>query len=269
MGHKGSPSVVIHGADLDAIPSERVRAGRSGNRRPRGAGSPLRRAWAGSGRGRCPDRRLRPGRSQSRGPAFGVLRHQDLHRRAEGGPAAVGAGRRHRLPHDGDVPRLWLQRARAEGGLLDQRDDILEAESGEARHHRSQRQGPGCRGRAVGVSACRSESGARARFLPRRHAAIAGQARAPLCAAPARRSHRRWSALRGPRGDGDPRAARPVAREAGRDGQGPLPGRLRRGAQHRAQGDRPRASRRFRPTTPGASWMCWPSPIFPIFVSSH
>ena len=41
MGHKGSPSVVIHGADLDAVPSERIRAGRPGNLRPGGAISTL------------------------------------------------------------------------------------------------------------------------------------------------------------------------------------------------------------------------------------
>ena len=43
------------------------------------------------------------------------------------GPIAARPGRRHRLPHHGDVPRLRLQRTRAEGGVLDQRDDVLEA----------------------------------------------------------------------------------------------------------------------------------------------
>ena len=54
-------------------------------------------------------------------------RHPDLHRRAEAGPAAARPGRRRRLPHHRDVPCLRLQRARVEGGLLDQRVDVLEA----------------------------------------------------------------------------------------------------------------------------------------------
>ena len=60
------------------------------------------------------------------GAAGGLSRHQDLHRRAEGRPPAARAGRRHRLPHHGDVRGLRLQRARAEGSVLDQRDDVLE-----------------------------------------------------------------------------------------------------------------------------------------------
>ena len=43
-----------------------------------------------------------------------------------------------------------------------------------ARQHRAQRPGAGCRGRAVGISPRRSQSGARARFLSRRDAQIAG-----------------------------------------------------------------------------------------------
>ena len=49
------------------------------------------------------------------------------------GPAAARAGRRHRLPHHGDVRGLRLQRARAEGGLLDQRSHVLEARREAAR----------------------------------------------------------------------------------------------------------------------------------------
>ena len=56
-----------------------------------------------------------------------ISRHQDLHRRAEAGAAAARPGRRHRLPHHGNVRGLRLQRAGAEGGLLGQRDDVLEA----------------------------------------------------------------------------------------------------------------------------------------------
>ena len=76
------------------------------------------------------------------------------------GPHAARPGRRHRLPHHGDVPRLWLQRARAEGSLLDQRDDLLEAGRQAAREHRAQRPRAGYRRRPVGISACRSEPGA-------------------------------------------------------------------------------------------------------------
>ena len=43
------------------------------------------------------------------------------------GPLLLGQADGDRLPHDGDVQRLWLCRARAEGSLLDQRDDVLEA----------------------------------------------------------------------------------------------------------------------------------------------
>ena len=42
-------------------------------------------------------------------------------------PAAARPGGRHRLPHHGDVRGLGLQRARDEGSLLGQRDDVLEA----------------------------------------------------------------------------------------------------------------------------------------------
>ncbi len=43
------------------------------------------------------------------------------------GPSAARTGRRHRLPDHGDVRGVRLQRARDEGGVLDQRDGILEA----------------------------------------------------------------------------------------------------------------------------------------------
>ena len=59
------------------------------------------------------------------------------------GPLRLRPGRRHRLPHDGDVRGLWLQRACAEGSLLDQRDDILEARRQAAR--RTSSAADGCR----------------------------------------------------------------------------------------------------------------------------
>ena len=43
------------------------------------------------------------------------------------GPLHARPGRRRRLPHDGDVRGVRLQRARAERGLLGQRDVVLEA----------------------------------------------------------------------------------------------------------------------------------------------
>ena len=46
----------------------------------------------------------------------GVPRHQDPHRRAEARPAAARPGRRHRLPHGGDVRGFRLQRAHPQGG---------------------------------------------------------------------------------------------------------------------------------------------------------
>ena len=124
------------------------------------SGSPPRKSRRGPGRGRCSHRRLRPGRPDARGAASRLSRHQDLHRRAEAGPAAARPGRRRRLPHHGDVRGLWLQRARAEGGLLGQRDDVLEAGRHAAGEHRSQRPGAGRRGRAVGISARHSQPGA-------------------------------------------------------------------------------------------------------------
>ena len=48
------------------------------------------------------------------------------------GPLVLGPGRRHRLPHDGDVRGVRLQRARAERGLLGQRDVVLEARRNQA-----------------------------------------------------------------------------------------------------------------------------------------
>ena len=94
-------------------------------------------------RGRCPDRRLRAGRPDAGGAAGGLSRHQDPHRRAEAGPAAARPGRRHRLPHHGDVRGLRLQRARAEGGLLGQRDVVLEA--GRQRRGTGSSAAAGCR----------------------------------------------------------------------------------------------------------------------------
>ena len=89
----------------------------------------------------------------------GVSRHQDLHRRAEAGPAAARPGRRHRLPHDGDVRGLRLQRARAEGGLLDQRDDVLEA--GRRAAARTSSAAAGCRTSKTGCRNSRTSSSIR------------------------------------------------------------------------------------------------------------
>ena len=106
------------------------------------------------------------------------------------GPLLLRAGRRHRLPHHGDVPRLRLQRARAEGGLLGQRDDVLEAGSGEAARHivRS--------GRVQDVEDGLSEfphvvlNQARVHDFYLDVMRNRRPARAALCAAPARRSDR-------------------------------------------------------------------------------
>ena len=76
--------------------------------------------------GRRPHRRLRPHRSDPRRAARGVPRHHNPHRRAEDRPAAARPGRRHRLPHNGDVRGFWVCRSCHEGGLLGQRVGLLE-----------------------------------------------------------------------------------------------------------------------------------------------
>src|SRR5215216_35408 len=103
-----------------AVSPERIRAGRPRNRRSCRAGFGLRHIRIDPRGSRCADRRLRTGGLDAGGAAFGVSRYQDLHRGAEAEPAAARPGRRRRLPHHGDVPRLLLQRACAEGGVLGQ-----------------------------------------------------------------------------------------------------------------------------------------------------
>ena len=82
-------------------------------------------------------------------------------------------------------------RARAQGSLLDQRDDVLEARRQAARQHHPQRPRAGRRGRAVGIPACGHEPGAGARFLSRPHGQVGGQAQAVLRAASDRSRNRR------------------------------------------------------------------------------
>ena len=136
-----------------------------------------------------------------------------------------------------------------------------------AKQHRPQRQGPGCRRRAIRISARGPEPGARARFLPSGHAQCTEPAGAGLCAARDRSSDRPGSFLGAqhahPPGNGQTRADRSRARGPGRNREGPLCGRLRRRAQRCA----PRASggrfMEIRPIRPGASWTCWRSPTSP------
>ena len=79
---------------------------------------------------------------------------------------------------------------RAEGSVLDQRGDLLEARRRAARPHRAPRPRAGHRGRPVGVSARGAEPGAGARLLPRADAQRAEPARAALRAARARPGRR-------------------------------------------------------------------------------
>ena len=111
---------------LVAVSPEWIRTRRSGDFGPGAALCRFRKFRHCPGGGRCPHRRLRARRSDPGGPTVRLSRHQDLHRRTEVGSSAARPGRRHRLPHHGDVRGLWFQRACAEGSLLDQRDDILE-----------------------------------------------------------------------------------------------------------------------------------------------
>ena len=71
-----------------------------------------------------------PGRPRARCTARGVSADQDTHRRPQARPARARPGRRHRLPHGRDVQRLRIRRAPAQGGVLGQRDGVLEARSG-------------------------------------------------------------------------------------------------------------------------------------------
>jgi hypothetical protein len=151
-----------------AIPTSKWRLSTS---RPNGRGARA---------GRRADRRLRARGPDAGGAAGRVPRHPHLHRRTEGRPVAAGPGRRHRLPHDGDVRGLRVQRAGAEGSVLDQRGDVLEARRAAARGHRPAWPRAGHRGRAVGVPARGAEPGPGARLLPGAHAPVAQPARAAL-----------------------------------------------------------------------------------------
>ena len=136
----------------------------------------------------------------------GVSRHQDLHRRAEGGRMLRGQA-------DGIACRT-MEMFQAFGfseRVLKEAAGSTRRRSGSritaTREHRPQRLGPGRRRRVVGVPARGPESGARARFLSRRHAQIGLEARAVLCTARRCRSacsHRQ----RGTTGDRYSRAAR-------------------------------------------------------------
>ena len=177
----------------------------------------------------------------------GLSRHQDLHRRAEAGPAAARPGRRHRLPHHGDVRRLRLQRARAEGSLLDQRDDVLEA--GRRASPRTSSAAAGSRMSRTGCRNSRTSSSIRRACMISISTSCANRRRGSSrtmrggCST----SQRRPAARSGDhRGDRHARAARCRARGRDRDRQGALRRRLRRRAQRGAQVDRARAARRFR-----------------------
>ena len=212
-----------------ADPAERVRP--SGGR-------------AGSGRGRCPDRRLRSGWPDARRAAGGVSRYQDLHRRAEAGPAAARAGRRHRLPHDGDVPGLRLRERVLKEACWINETTFWKPDDGKPRA--ASCAAAGCRTSRTACRnsrmSCSTRRGCTTSFSM--SCATRRPARAALCAAPARPPHRPR-----PRDDHAVTVASSGsirARGRGRDGQGALRRRLRRRAQHRAQVDRPGAARRFR-----------------------
>ena len=176
----------------------------------------------------------------------GVSRHQDLHRRAEAGPAAARAGRRHRLPHHGDVQRLRLRRTRAAGGLLGQRDDVLEA--GRAASPTTSCAAAAFRTSRTGCRKCRMSSSTRRACMTAIWTSCASRrpARAALRRGVCSTSRSTGRAVRRSRRDRPARTRRCGARGRGRDDQGALRRRLRRRAQHGAQVDRPRAARRFR-----------------------
>ena len=131
-------------------------------------------------RSQRPHRRLRSGRISFGGATIRLSRRQDLYRRTEAGPVAARPGGRRRLPHRGDVRSLFVFVASRRKPAGCRVDDVLEARPHADRQHHSQRMGTGHRRRTVGISACRPEPGAGARFLPRRHAQIAVASRAGI-----------------------------------------------------------------------------------------
>ena len=249
---------------MHAVLSQRVQ----GRRPARASGRPGCHGGIGApcGRSGRPHRRLRSGRPRPRCTVGRLPRHQDPNRRAEAGPARAGPGRRRCLPYRRDVQRLRVRRAPGQGGVLGQRNGLLEAGSQGPDEDRPQREDPGRRGRPVRVPARDRQPGARARLLPGGHARVLHQAGAALQPSRQERRGRRFRRLPG---DGHPAAHGARPSRPGGNGPGPLRRRLRWRAQQRPAIDWPLRWWATWPIRRGASWMCWRSPTSRTSASSR
>ena len=241
-------SILINRRDDHAVSSQRISslAIPKSPTRPSGIRPPGARFRARGGR--CPDRRLRAGGTDAGGATVGFPDIKTCIVEQKPGPLLRGQA-------DGIACRTmemfhafgFSERVLKEAYWINE-TTFWKPDDRQPREHRPQRPGPGRRRRAVGIPARRSQPGAGARFLSRRHAqiAVAGSSRTMRGACrSADRAGAGGDAIRTPV-TVTARAARSRARGADRNGQGALRGRLRRRAQHRAHVDRARASRRFR-----------------------